>query len=101
MTGPIYKFYRVRPTEAYYQLDPTARQALLAKIESIGQETGAKSILQCSSSWSNECWMVFGVEEFADLEAVKRHQDALEAVDWFRYIESETMLGLRINEQSG
>ena len=32
MQGPIYKFYRLRPTEAFYALTQAERDALLAKI---------------------------------------------------------------------
>lgn len=91
--GPIYKFFRVRMTEAFYQLSPAERQAMLEKIEEIGNQGGVKRVILCQSSWSNEQWDVFGVEEFADIEAVQQHQTALGAVDWLRYIESETMLG--------
>jgi hypothetical protein len=93
MAGPIYKFFRARPTEAFYQLSPAERQAMLAKIEEIGKQAGVKVLVQCQSSWSNEEWDAFGVEEFADLEAVRKHKAALDAVDWFRYIKSESMLG--------
>jgi hypothetical protein len=93
MAGPIYKFYRVRLTEAFYQLSPAERQALLEKIEEIGKQGGVKPLVFCNSSWSNEQWDAFGVEEFPDLAAIQAHKAALDAVDWFRYIQAETMLG--------
>jgi hypothetical protein len=93
MAGPIYKFFRVRTTEAFYQLSRAERQALLDKIVEIGNQSGLKRLVFCDSSWSNEQWTAFGVEEFVDLEAVQKHTAALDAVDWLRYIESETMLG--------
>lgn len=93
MAGPIYKFFRVRPTEAFYQLSPAERQAMLEKIDQIGKQGGVKSIVLCDSGWNNEEWTAFGVEEFADIEAVQKHRAELDAVDWFRYLESETMLG--------
>jgi hypothetical protein len=93
MQGPIYKFFRVRWTEAYYQLNPEERQALFTKIENISKEQGVKTLALCNSNWSNERWDGFGVEEFSDMEALVKHNAALAAAEWFRYIDAETMLG--------
>lgn len=93
MQGPIYKFFRARWSEAYYQLSSAEREALMAKSEATIAELGIKRILLCDTSWHGEEWMVFGVEEFPDMEAHRKHTAALNAIDWFRYLHSETMLG--------
>jgi hypothetical protein len=33
---------------------------------------GGKEMVACNSSWSNESWTMFGIEEFPDIEAVQR-----------------------------
>ncbi len=93
MPGPIYKFFRVRFTEAYYQLSPEERAALMARSEGISAQHGVKLHVLCDSNWSNEQWTGFGLEEFPDLETLQQHNTALAAIDWFRYLECETMLG--------
>ena len=96
MEGPIYKFYRVRWTEAYYQLSQTERDSLLAKIGEMGKQFGVKLVVLCDSAWSNERWTAFGVEEFPDMATVQKHNAALAKVDRFCYIECETMLGTAV-----
>jgi hypothetical protein len=93
MQGPIYKFYRARWTEAYYQLSQTERDALFAKHDALTKQVGVKQIAFCNCMWNDERWSAFGVEEFADLEAVQKFAAGLMEIDWLRYLESETMLG--------
>jgi hypothetical protein len=93
MDGPIYVFFRGRFTEAWYQLSQTEKDNLLAKIDAQGKPFGLKRVLMCNSRWSNERWQVFGVEEFPDIATYQKYNIALEEADWFRYIDSETMLG--------
>lgn len=93
MEGPIYKFFRVRWSEAYYQLSPAERGQLMQKIEGIGKQFGVKSIILCNTCWNDEQWLGFGLEEFPDMETVHKHNLALVEADWYRYIHSETMLG--------
>jgi hypothetical protein len=93
MNGPIYLFYRARPTDAWYQLSKTERDNLLAKIDAIGQQFGLKRVVNCNSRWSNERWFIFGVEEYPDLATYQNYSTALEEADWYRYVDSETMLG--------
>ena len=97
MDGPIYVFFRVRLTEAWYQLSPTERDNLLAKIVELGKPYGVKRIINCNSRWSNERWAEFGVEEFPDIAAYHKYNTALEEAGWYRYIDSETMLGTAVS----
>jgi hypothetical protein len=93
MDGPVYKFFRVRFIEAWYQLSQAEKDSLLAKGDELLKQVGGKTLAICNSSWNNEQWPVFGVEEYPDMASVKKHNDALHQLDWFRYIECETMLG--------
>lgn len=62
MPGPIYKLFRVRWAEAYYQLSPAEKEAMIEKIDQIGRDAGLKRHVLCDSSWSNEQWTGFGVD---------------------------------------
>jgi hypothetical protein len=93
MQGPIYKFYRLRPTAALYALTQAERDAILAKIGELQAQHGVKTIVTCDTSWNDERWMNFGLEEFPDMQTVVNYNAALVALGLFRYVESETMLG--------
>ena len=93
MQGPIYKFYRLRATEAFYALTQAERDALLAKIGELQVQHGVKTIVTCNSSWHDERWMNFGLEEFPDMQTVVNYTAALLDLGLFRYVDSETMLG--------
>ena len=93
MDGPIYVFFRFRWTAAWYQLSPTEQDALQAKIGDLGPRFGSTTFLIYKSSWSNERWFAFGVQEFPDVQSVQKYSAALEELGWLRYIDSETMLG--------
>ena len=93
MNGPIFKFFRLRWTSAWYELGKAEQDAVMAKNSDLRQQFGIKMTLLCNSSWSNERWMAFGVEEFPDMDSVHKHSAALQELEWFRYIDSETMLG--------
>ncbi|HXF62123.1 MAG TPA: DUF6616 family protein [Caldilineaceae bacterium] len=98
MATPIYKYFRLRWREAWYQLSQDEQQAILAKIEAAMNESGGKTVILCRSDWSNERWSGFGVEEFPNIEAVQQYAERLDGLGWFRYFDGETMLGTRFNE---
>jgi len=85
----------VRPTEAWYQQSEEEQNALLADVGASLEKAGGKTVLSCSSAWSSEQWMFFGVEEFPDIDAVQKYGEELLALDWFRYIESMSMLATK------
>lgn len=93
MAGPIYKLFMARPTEAWYQLSEEEQNSLMAKNEESLAEVGVKAIVTCNSGWSNEEWMLFGMEEYPDMEAVHKHSADLQAMNWFRYVKSFSLLG--------
>lgn len=96
MAQPIYKFFRVRFSEAWYQLSEEEQNSLETKVNQALQEVGGKRVLLCSTNWSSEQWSIAGVEEFPNIEAVQNHIAALNRLDWWRYIESTILLGTKL-----
>jgi len=82
-----------KPTETWYQLSEEEQNALVAKSAETLKRVGGKSIVSCFSSWASEEWAFLGVEEFPDIEAVQKSQEEQIAFNWFRYIESKSILG--------
>jgi hypothetical protein len=94
MTGPVYKVYLFRRfTEAWHQLSKEEQEGLLAKVQEIIKAVGCKVVLQCVSGWSSDEWQGFGVEEFPNIEAVQKHRKALDELNWYRYVETVSVLG--------
>ena len=98
MTGPIYKMFRAGIKEAWYQLSKEEQDAMFARIEEARKSVGGKTILFCNSGWNSEHWLYWGVEEFPSMEAVQEFAKCLDDLNWFRYIESDIMLGTAVPE---
>ena len=96
MAGPIYKMFYLRMKEAWFQLSQEERNALFARIDEAMKSVGGKSMLTCESSWNSEKWWYWGVEEFPSMEAVQEYARLLAEVEWFRYCDSESLLGTRM-----
>jgi hypothetical protein len=97
MAKPIFKLFIGKPTEAWYQLSEEERNSRLEKVNALLEQVGGKRVVLCDSSWTSEQWLIFGVEEFPDIEAVQSYSEALNKLSWFRYIESMTLLGTAWN----
>ena len=95
MIGPIYKLSMTNYTGAWYQLSERERDHLLVKRMESLEKVGGKVIVSCSSAWSSEQWLWFGVEEYPDIEAVHKHTEDLLALNWFRYFVGVTTLGTK------
>lgn len=96
MAGPIYKMFYLRMKEAWFQLSKEEQDSLFAKIEEAMKSVGGTSMLTCESAWNSEKWWYWGVEEFPSIEAVQEYARCLGEIDWFRYCESETLLGTKM-----
>ncbi len=94
MAGKVYKFWRMRPTEALYQLSEEEQNAYMAKVQEAREKVGGKSIVTCSTFWSDEEWLAYGVEEFPSIEAAQQHAQLLYEMNHYRYIEGESTLGV-------
>jgi len=93
MAGSIYKMYYARMTEAWYQLSKEQQDAMFAKMGETGEKVGGKMVVLCDSSWSSEKWSFWGVEEYPSLEALQEYSKCLAELDWYRYCDSEVILG--------
>ena len=93
MGEAIYKMFRGRSTEAWHQLDAEEQDKLMEKVQATLGAAGGKSVVICNSQWASDKWMFFGVEEFPDMAALHKHTELLSELNWFRYIDSESLLG--------
>ncbi len=93
MARQIYKLFLGKPTEAWHQMSKQEQDSLFAKTNQALEKVGGKSVLVCDSSWASEQWPFFGLEVFPDIEAVQKYTEMLNELNWFRYMESMTVLG--------
>ena len=96
MAGPIYRMFYSRMTEAWYELPQDAQASLQAEINQNMQKVQGELVLLCDPSWAVEKWSSWGVEKFPSLDALQEYTQCLADLKWFRYCESETMLGSKI-----
>jgi hypothetical protein len=93
MAQKIYKMFQVkRFLEPWYQLSKDEQDELVAKVNQALEDVGGKRLVLCDALWSSDM-LCFGVEEFPDIEAVQKHAQLLAELNWFRYTESEAVLG--------
>ena len=98
MAQPIYKFFMARFLEPWYQLSKEEQNGLTAKLDEALEKVGAKRPVLCDSSWSSDQWLVAGMEEFPNIEAVQNYMATLKELNWFRYCESINVLGTKLEE---
>jgi len=96
MEGPVYKFFRIRMTEAWYQLSEEERNGILAQEAEIRAKLGVTNLAWCNSGWNNERWELFGIHEYPDMDTMRKHYDGMVSKGMFRYMDSETMLGTKV-----
>ena len=89
----IYKLWMAKFTEAWHQLSQEEKDSLWAKHNAIAEEFGVKTLVVCDSSWSSERWQGFGVEEYPDVEAAQKCTQALNEIEWMRYLDGSVILG--------
>ena len=93
MSKPVFKSFMGKHTEAWYQLTEAERGKLMDGVYAYIKKLGIKIVIMCDSHWSNDQWPFFGVEEYPDIEAVQKHVEDLENIDFYRYYHSENILG--------
>ena len=86
MSKPVYVLHVARLTEAWYQLSEQERESLLSNFPPIHEKFGVKTIIMCDARWSSEREF-FSVEEYPDIEALQKKQEAENELDWPRYCE--------------
>ena len=93
MAKPIYKMYTLRLIEPWYQLSEEQQASMLAKVDAARTAVGGKQVLLSDSAWASEQWPGFGIEVYPSIEALQEHAKLLLEIGWYRYIESDTVLG--------
>jgi hypothetical protein len=96
MAQAIYKVFMFRYKEAWYQLSVEEQNKLMAQDEESLKALGVELVILCGSAWSSEEWLAWGVEKYPDIEAVQKHADNLDRLNWFKYIESKSYLGTEL-----
>ena len=96
MAQKIYKLCLIRGyTEAYYQLTEEAKNKLFEQVGKVIEKAGAKmSTPYYNCRWSNDKYMTFFTMEYPNIEAAIADTDGVEKAELFRYMISETILGV-------
>ena len=89
--GKVYIVRRFR--EAGYALSTEERDAKLAQVAAARHECGGRLLVSAVARWSGYGIYGFGAEVFPDLESLQKHTAALDKLDWYRYVESESFVG--------
>ena len=100
MGKPVYELVQFRFKEAWYALSKEERAKLMAQVMELREQAAAKGLISCESMWSSHRWLFFGVSEYPNIEALQQHYADLDKIDWWRYVEAETMLGTKWEEPS-
>ena len=96
MAQAIHHLYLVKPTEAWHQLTREEQDNLFAKAAEALAQVGGKALVLCNSRWASEQWPFWEVEQYPNIEAVQKHEELLGAFNWYRYMESMTLLGTEV-----
>jgi len=96
MAQPIYKSFFAKFTESWYQLSKAEQDDLMNKVTAARDKVGGKLQVVCNCNWSSEPWQGFGLEVFPDMEAVQQFTRLLNEMNWFRYIDSFSLLGTEL-----
>jgi hypothetical protein len=94
MAQPVCKFWMMKYKEAWYALSPDEQKALMAKNMESQKQVGCETILTQVSLWSDEKWLAWGVEKYPSVEAMQQHALNLFNMNWYRYIEAKSCLGM-------
>jgi hypothetical protein len=93
MAKPIYKMWMVELKNSWQQLSPEEKQHHLDRVSGALKEVGAKNIVTVKSAWYDEQWQYFGLEEFPDVEAVRKFVDMLQEMGHYRYFRTKGLMG--------
>ena len=94
MSEEVCKVYILRRfREAGYALTMEERAAKLAQVAAARQECGGRLLLSAIARWSGYGVYGFGAEVFPDVASLQKHTAALEELNWYRFVESESFIG--------
>lgn len=99
MAGPIYKLFLNRFTAAYHDAPQETINKLIAENDEVCERLGIKFVILCQAGgWASEEWDFWGVSEFPNLEAAQKLKEWQDSVHWFKYVESMSVLGSKLEE---
>lgn len=93
MAQPIYKVFMLNYKEPWYKLSQEEQDKLMAKNGEFLKGLGVELIIICTSVWSSEEYLGWGVEKYPNIEAVQKQAENLVKLNWFEYIDSKSYLG--------
>ena len=92
MSQPIYKVWRARYRESWYQLSKSDQDALSERVMNSLDNVGGKTVVVLDVRWSDDKWEAAGVEVYPNIEAVQKNAQDMQSYGWFRYVEGESYL---------
>jgi hypothetical protein len=93
----IYKLWFMNFKEPWYALNQAKQNELQEKVSQALVHHNGKSLLLCGSS--SERWVLWGIEEFPDLQSQQMHSLELHNINWHRYISSWSILGNKLSPE--
>ena len=100
MSEPIYKLVLIRGnTEAYYQLSEDQKKALWEEVFKVIKDAGAEMVgpyYDCQ--WSNDKYESWFTMKYPTIEAAIADITGVRKLELFRYMVSETILGIEQKE---
>ena len=93
MNKPIYKLFKSKKLNPWYQLSREERGNLISQLDFAFERAGGKRPILLDTSWSSDKWYVSGVEIFPNIEAVQDYMVELKKMEWSKYCESRNILG--------
>ena len=102
MATKIHKLCLIRGyTEAYHQLSEEEKKNLWDRVGQAIEKAGAKMASPYyNCRWSNDKYTSFFIMEYPDMESAMADTAGVEAAGRFRYMHSETILGVQEVEPS-
>ena len=101
MSKKIYKLCLIRGyTEAYYQLSEAEKKQLWDRVSNAIENAGAKMATPYyNCRWSNDKYLTFFTMEYPNVESAIMDTAGVEKAELFRYLISETILGVEATEE--
>ena len=77
------------------QLSQSEKEAYLAQVDQALQAVGGKRVvlIVCTSAHALENWDTLGLEIFPDAQALEKHQELLDQLDWNDHIKIDETIG--------
>ena len=102
MSRKIYKLCLIHGyTEAYHQLSEEEKEKLWEGVRNAIEKAGAKMATPYyDCRWSNDKFHTFFIMEYPDIECAMLDTAGVEEAGLFRYITSETILGVEHTEEA-